>query len=190
MKKGVQEAVDRDGSRLLVETIPALQTILGFRGVDKVDVNTRTDVQKRCFLAAFQKFVRAVCSPKRPLVLFLDDLQWTYQSSLYLFSVLAKGKGNDGYMLLGACRGNEVATDDSLAILLRDVEDNQIVTTIITMSKFTQSDVHGIVFQFLITNDGKNFWKFFMSDQVATLSPSFGSCTFGKKMEFLHKTNT
>ena len=96
IRKCVKEATGIDGS-LLVETIPALEQILGPPG-ETSNMNG-TDVQKRRFLIEFREFVRAVCSPERPLVLFIDDLQWADRGSLEVLSVLANDSENEGSYL-------------------------------------------------------------------------------------------
>jgi len=84
-------------------------------------------------VAAFRQFVRRVCSHARPLVIFLDDLQWAEPASLELLSalVLASDRTYDaeitnraipGLMLVGACRDDEVSFQHRLSVTLREVE--------------------------------------------------------------------
>ena len=150
IRKCVKEATGIDGS-LLVETIPALEQILGPPG-ETSNMNG-TDVQKRRFLIEFREFVRAVCSPERPLVLFIDDLQWADRGSLEVLSVLANDSENEGFLLVGACRGNEISLNHPVSIMLRSLEDKQVVITNITLSNFTREDVHGLVSQLVPTTE-------------------------------------
>ncbi|HET9517120.1 MAG TPA: AAA family ATPase, partial [Actinoplanes sp.] len=48
--------------------------------------------------------LRAVASPKRPIVMFVDDLQWAGRPSLGLFDMLLSAAPVDGLLLVGAHR--------------------------------------------------------------------------------------
>ena len=74
------------------------------------------------FIDLFCCMVREICTPDRPLVLFLDDLQWAEAASLDLLSALVKSNIS-GLVIVGACRGNEIPPDHYLSVTLRDLED-------------------------------------------------------------------
>jgi histidine kinase len=56
-------------------------------------------------------------------VLFLDDLQWANKESIDLLAAVLTDVSIEGFMVVGACRGNEVAIHDGLSIMLRRLED-------------------------------------------------------------------
>lgn len=85
--------------------------------------------------AAFSRFLSCVCSPSRPLVIFLDDLQWAEPSSLELFATLV-GEKIPGLLLVGACRGNEVSLQHELSVALREMEDQNVNILQIEMRDF------------------------------------------------------
>jgi predicted ATPase len=115
-----------DTERVLLDMIPALEQFVGTKD-DKTNV-TGAGAQKRLTFA-FREFVQAICSPERPLVLFLDDLQWADPASLDILSALVYDTKIQGLMVLGACRGNEVSMDHHLAVTLREMEAESVAIT-------------------------------------------------------------
>mmetsp|Transcript_13736 Transcript_13736/g.19202 ORF Transcript_13736/g.19202 Transcript_13736/m.19202 type:complete len:531 (-) Transcript_13736:1044-2636(-) len=111
--------------------IPALEQLVGSHHESTVK---RGGEATQRFRMATRNLVRAICSQEKPLVLFLDDLQWADSSFLDLLYVLASDKVCKGLVLIGACRYEEVAHEDDLANFLRDLEDTSqtIVTPIET----------------------------------------------------------
>ena len=81
------------------------------------------DGQKR-HTVVFSKFVRAICSQNSPLVLFIDDLQWSDSGSIDLLEALITGDVIEGIMILGTCRHNEISSDHKLSTMLRKMEND------------------------------------------------------------------
>ncbi|KAG7369008.1 multi-sensor signal transduction multi-kinase [Nitzschia inconspicua] len=71
----------------------------------------------------FQKFFRAICTEQRPIVMFLDDLQWADDASLALMSSLIQDECLRYFLFVGAMRGNEVDKNNgALSKFLRDID--------------------------------------------------------------------
>ncbi|HEY0754600.1 MAG TPA: DUF6788 family protein [Ktedonobacteraceae bacterium] len=64
-----------------------------------------------------------------PLLLVLDDLHWTDDSSLELLAYLARHQQNERIMLVGTCRDIELAPSASLRSLLNDLRREQVLVT-------------------------------------------------------------
>ena len=77
------------------------------------------------FQNVFCTLMGSVCSTVEPVILFLDDLQWAHKESLELLSCLLTDTSIKGMVIIGACRDNEVAMHDDLAVFLRQMEDNE-----------------------------------------------------------------
>ncbi|HET9518367.1 MAG TPA: AAA family ATPase, partial [Actinoplanes sp.] len=73
--------------------------------------------QARVQWAAVQ-VLRAVASRKRPVLIFLDDLQWAGRTPLGLVDLVLRGEPVDGLLLVGAYRDNDVDAAHPLAPLL------------------------------------------------------------------------
>lgn len=57
---------------------------------------------------SFCSFLRAVCSPEQPIVIFLRSLQWADRPSLHLFDSLVRDCKCEGLLILGSYRDDEV----------------------------------------------------------------------------------
>ena len=64
------------------------------------------------------QLLRAVASRKRPLVLFLDDLQWAGRPPLGFIDLLLSEEQVDGLLLVGAYREDEVTASHPLASMV------------------------------------------------------------------------
>lgn len=117
----------------LVSFVPCLQEVLETEeakeesralergGVVSSETSTGDSWNRLRYL--FQKFILAICSEKRPLIMFLDDLQWADEASLELMSSLIQDNSLHYFMFVGAMRGNEVDKNKgALAAFLRDVD--------------------------------------------------------------------
>lgn len=151
-KKSILQALQNESTydiSVLTSILPALQNILGPNhhrenkgyppssstgSIDSVSYQPKTslqtsnkDPQKRQ-KAIFSKFVRACCSIQRPLVLVMDDLQWSDSGCLELLETLASDTLCHGLALIGICRSNEVSLTHDFAVVLRRLEDERNTT--------------------------------------------------------------
>lgn len=137
---------------VLLEVIPRLEDIVqsnnsSLANLDYVDessnsadsdfkIKTTVNDNNNRFTSVFCRFIRAICSSDRPVVLLLDDVQWADHASLQILKTLLDPVFQDieGLMLVGTCRGNEVALGDELSVMLREVEDSGTAVTDIQVS--------------------------------------------------------
>jgi predicted ATPase len=120
------------------------------------------------------KFLRALSSSNRPIVLFIDDFQWIDSSSLKLFEALARETGMLGFMLLGTCRGNEVSVDNPIAKSLRELEEtHHVVITDIALDNLTEDAVHELVMDAFKTLSGEDLSTLSSSIFVHTKGNAF-----------------
>jgi signal transduction histidine kinase len=95
---------------LLTATVPEFATLLGVPP-GAGDPLTAQDRTERSAAAA----LRAIASPERPLVVFLDDLQWAGRTSLGVIELLLAEEPVDGLLLVGAYRDGDVDAAHPLA---------------------------------------------------------------------------
>jgi serine/threonine protein kinase len=104
-REAIAQALGANG-RLLTDLVPRLACLLGPQ--PPVADLPPTEAERR-FHWAFSRFLGAVATGGRPLVLFLDDLQWLDAGSLRLLAHLLTDPETRHLLLIGAYRDNEVS---------------------------------------------------------------------------------
>lgn len=89
----------------IIEVIPEVESILGKQ--PESERLSSTESHHR-FQETFKNFIRVFCRSDRPLVLFLDDLQWSDSATLNLIQSLIADDRVPYLLLIGAYRDNEV----------------------------------------------------------------------------------
>jgi PAS domain S-box-containing protein len=126
-------SADRIGSngQLIVDVIPEVELIVG-KQPPLPEVGS-TEAQNR-FNLVFQKFIRACCSDKHPLVIFLDDLQWVDFATLKLIELILSDYEMQSLLLIGAYRDNEVDQAHPLVATLEKLKQETVKIHQITLA--------------------------------------------------------
>ena len=103
-RAALQNALGVHG-RLLTDVLPDLLAIIGPQ--PEVDAVPPRDAERRLHLLV-GRFLAVFAVPERPLVMFLDDLQWADPPSLQLLEALASDPGLDHLAIIAGYRSNEV----------------------------------------------------------------------------------
>jgi PAS domain S-box-containing protein len=103
-RQNIFKAVGNIG-RVLTDVIPKLKHIIGQQPI--VPELSGIEAQNR-FNYVFLEFVKTVATKERPLVVFLDDLQWIEVASLRLLEALMTDIGVSNLLVIGAYRDNEI----------------------------------------------------------------------------------
>lgn len=90
--------------QLIIDIIPELESIIGPHE-SVPDLNPR-EAQNR-FKLAFSEFFKALTGPDSPLVIFLDDIQWSDSSTLDLLEYILEAGDIQYVFIIGAYRDNE-----------------------------------------------------------------------------------
>ncbi|MBD2552821.1 AAA family ATPase [Limnothrix sp. FACHB-708] len=126
-KAQILKAVGENG-QVLIEVIPELEEVIGQQPI--APELSGTAAQNR-FNLLFQKFIQVFTTANHPLVIFLDDLQWSDSASLQLLKVLME---SSGYLLmLGAYRDNEVSPVHPLILTIGELEKANLTVNTITL---------------------------------------------------------
>lgn len=104
-------------ARVLVDFVPDLEAVIGPQ--PPVPELPRAEAQNR-FQIAFLAFMRVLAS-QRPLVMFLDDLQFGDASTLNLIRWLASARDLGHLLVIGAYRSNEVDPGHPLRQALNEI---------------------------------------------------------------------
>lgn len=100
----ILEAVEHNG-QVLCEAIPEIEKIIGPQ--PPVPALSPVEAQNR-FSLVFKNFIQVFSRAESPLVIFLDDLQWTDAASLKMLEMLMTSQDNKFIFLIGAYRTEEV----------------------------------------------------------------------------------
>ncbi len=92
-------------SQIVADVVPELENVIGPRpappAMGAAEAQHRFDIYVK-------RFVRALCRPDQPLILFIDDLQWGDRASMNLLKGLLLDGGIPHLMIIAAYRDNEV----------------------------------------------------------------------------------
>lgn len=114
----VLEAADDLGG-LLTRLVPDLELIIGPQPA--VPELGPSEAQAR-FQYVLRRFLASIAHEARPLLLFVDDLQWADPASLELLGTLATGRDARHLLVVGAYRDDEVPPGHPLVLMLDAIE--------------------------------------------------------------------
>ena len=135
------EAVGQNGE-LLVSLIPELEHIIGKQSV--VPVVSPQEAQAR-FQIVFKRFLGVFAKPERPLLLFLDDLQWLDTATLQLIEYLVAEPDLGHILFVGAYRDNEVGPSHPLTRTLDAMRGAGARMHYIAVKPFRSADMAALV---------------------------------------------
>lgn len=101
----IKQAVGSNGS-LLIDLVPDFKLLLGEQKAVQELVG---DEAKNRFNTLFKKLFEAYATPERPLVVFIDDIQWADAASLELLKTLLTDAENSPLLFVGAYRKEEAS---------------------------------------------------------------------------------
>ena len=100
----LSQALSGNG-KIVSELIPELELITGPQPeLDRL----RPQEERNRFTLVFQKFLSVVARPDRPLLMFIDDLQWMDVASTQWIELALTSEDTRGLLVIGAYRDNEV----------------------------------------------------------------------------------
>lgn len=129
-----------DNGQVLIKVIPELKQIIGEQ--PHIPELFGTAAQNR-FERLFQKFIQVFTTPKHPLVIFLDDLQWADSASLKLLQLLLADPGN--LLVIGAYRDNEVSPIHPLMVTVNNIKKKGVTVTTVPLTPLQKGDVNQLI---------------------------------------------
>ncbi len=109
---------------VMMDLIPELERVVGRQPA--VGALHSAEAKNR-FMLVFRNFVRVFCQKEHPLVMFLDDLQWSDTSTLSLIENLIVSKEIKHLFIIGAYRNNEVNPSHPLMIALDEIQKSKAI---------------------------------------------------------------
>ncbi len=137
----ILQAVGNNG-QVLIDVIPPLELVIGPQpAIAKVGP---TEAKNR-FNLVFQNFFQALCQPKHPLILFIDDLQWADSASLNLLKTLMMDTESQYVLIIAAYRDNEVDASHPLMMTLKEFTEAQTTVNTIQLTNLSFSNINTLI---------------------------------------------
>ena len=141
-RERLQQALGVNG-RIMVDLVPELGWIIGPQ--PELSQLPPLEAEQR-FQRAFMSFVGVFSQAGRPLVIFLDDLQWADTSSLVLMELtMSPDVRLPGLMLIGAYRDNEVGPESGLVQSINHWEAENTPLTQLNLRPLELSDLANLL---------------------------------------------
>jgi predicted ATPase/signal transduction histidine kinase/tRNA A-37 threonylcarbamoyl transferase component Bud32 len=128
--------------RIITDVIPEVELIIGQQ--PEVPQVGATEAENR-FIRVFQQFISVFSQTKHPLVIFLDDLQWSDSPSLKLIETLITDIDHQHLLIIGAYRNNEVTPIHPFIQTLERIKTTNTVVNEILIKPLDQRHVNQLV---------------------------------------------
>ncbi|MDT9184046.1 AAA family ATPase [Limnospira sp. PMC 289.06] len=139
-KTHILEAVGENG-QVLIDVIPELEHIIG---PQPPALELSGNAAQNRFDLLFHKFLQVFTNKEHPLVIFLDDWQWSDSASLNLLKMLMQE--TQGYLLiLGAYRDHEVSPVHPFILTVNEIIQTGATVNTITLSPLPELDINQLV---------------------------------------------
>ncbi|KAK1738571.1 putative AAA ATPase [Skeletonema marinoi] len=110
----------------------------------RVEVGEVMNARSVCF--TLLRFVRVVSSPRHPIMLFLDDMQWADSTALdVIHTILSDTMGSSCMFFVGTYRDNEVQIDHDIFDLMERLEISNVRTTKVYLAGLDQEDLNTMI---------------------------------------------
>lgn len=128
--------------RVLYDIVPGLERLL--ENEPTLPVLNGVEAQLRINYA-FNNFFQVFSDSKKPIVIFIDDLQWSDLSSLQLMRNIFTNKDLKNLLIVGAYRDNDITTGHLFLQFKMEIEELGIKTEDIHLENLQYKDIHRLV---------------------------------------------
>jgi predicted ATPase/signal transduction histidine kinase/CheY-like chemotaxis protein len=137
LKSDILQSVGTMG-QVLVDFVPEFELLLGPQP-PLIDISPQE--ARHRFADVFQNFLKVICSPEHPLVLFIDDWQWADAASCELLKQLHVGIKLRYLLVIISYRNNEVGSGHPLISAINDLKIRNITVEELQVNNITKNDV-------------------------------------------------
>jgi PAS domain S-box-containing protein len=128
--------------QVLVDLVPEFESLLGAQP-PLGDISPQE--ARHRFADVFRHFLKAICRPEHPLVLFLDDWQWADAASFELLKQMQVGITLRYLLVIVSYRDNEVDSGHPLVSTVDDLRSHAVPVEVLSVKNITVEDVREIV---------------------------------------------
>ncbi|MEG5000724.1 AAA family ATPase [Microcoleus sp. B4-D4] len=144
----IRQALGSNG-QIIIDIIPEVELIVGKQ--HPVPELPPAEAQNR-FNLVFKKFLQVFCQKEHPLVLFLDDLQWTDSATLQLLQLIITDFTTQHLLVIGAYRDNEVSPTHPLMLNLSELKKQGTKINYISLGHLNLNQVNEFIADTLKTD--------------------------------------
>ena len=137
----IRRALGSNG-QIIIDVIPEVELIIGKQ--NPVPELPATEARNR-FNLAFQNFIQVFCQKEHPLVLFLDDLQWTDSATLQFIQLIMTDFTTQYLFVIGAYRDNEVSATHPTMLTLSEMKKQGVVINHLSLSPLNLNQVNEFI---------------------------------------------
>ena len=109
----------------------------------------RMNFQSVCFI--LRQFMRVVSSKSHPVMLFVDDLQWSDRTALDVIQDILSDKSDARCFFVGSYRSNEVSPEHAIFDLMKELESNKVSAQKLVLDGLRIEDVNTLLSHALCT---------------------------------------
>ncbi len=128
--------------QIIIDVIPEVELIIGIQPA--VPELPPTEAQNR-FNLVFQNFIQVFCQKEHPLVIFLDDLQWTDSATLQLLQLIMTNANTQYLFVIGAYRDNEVSASHPAMLTLSEMKKQGVIVNHLSLSPLNLNQVNEFI---------------------------------------------
>ncbi len=140
-RQAILKAVGNNG-QLMVDLIPELRFVIGEQATT---IELAPDEALNRFQTVFRQFLGIFAVSERPLIIFLDDLQWIDPASLKLLEHLMTHSEVRHVLFIGAYRDNEVTAAHPLMLAKDAIQKTGAGVHEIVLAPLREGDVARLV---------------------------------------------
>lgn len=140
-KENINKAIGNQG-QVLIDFVPEFKSFLGSQ--PSLEEISPQEARHR-FANVFRNFLKVICLPEHPLVLFLDDWQWADSASLELLKQIQIGLSVKYLLVIVSYRSNEVDSKHQLMTTVNDLHRQAIPIETLQVKNLKINDVEAIL---------------------------------------------
>jgi histidine kinase len=131
-----------DAGQVIIDVIPELELVIGKQPA--VAELAPTEAQNR-FNRLFKEFIHVFAQKEHPLVIFIDDLQWSDSGTLKLMELLATDPDSKYLLLIGAYRDHEVSSTHPLMQTVEYLRERGIIINYLVLEPLSLAQVTELI---------------------------------------------
>ncbi|MEG4444212.1 AAA family ATPase [Microcoleus sp. AT9_B5] len=131
-----------DSGQVIIDVIPELELVIGKQPA--VAELAPTEAQNR-FNRLFKEFIHVFAQKEHPLVIFIDDLQWSDSATLKLMELLATDPDSKYLLLIGAYRDHEVSSTHPLMQTVEYLQETGIMLNNLVLEPLSLAQVTELI---------------------------------------------